>query len=972
MAAQNQARRTQKSQGDIVRVHQLKPDLDLYEVKDGTGSRAGILSGMVTEYMPLIRSFLTDEPGMPPRREYTSFSGGDGDVVSGLRLRPGLISPIAKALGGEATLEHTPESALNDLRAGDSIPLENGWTLRMGKGGEKKGYIIVDGAKLTNTNRGKLIMPHGAKYKDVSGGFFYIPEDDPTIQRFLTEFPIKKALASGNGAKPEAGTVPIELTRQEASNPPGPGAQNVASSVSGRESGTSHLQDLIDATSRLSPDASPRRQVRLAADLAEGGIRAKDKLLRAANRVQGASAALWRAFREGAVRYTDFDKAVDDDWSGPEQEAALELHKFVNVLMKRIPDKARREAMTNWLEAEGDQDVLRERAQQARPAYRKGYEDALTLTDEEKTFVQNVRNFMDSELDEAQKAGILEHGVDNYIQHIWKRGSRDPFVKRLAAEINYSALQPNPSFAKRRVWDTFFKGEQLGAEPVSKDIAFLLSMHHQSLMKAIAARNFLKALLNTPASDGRPLTVVEGGMRLPNAGENDAYLVRPHQRNQATADYREINHPALRKWKWVGEDENGQTAFMQGNMVVHPEIYQKLKNMLGTSAIRQFEVMGYHPGRALLRGAGELKNVLLSFSGFHQTQEGLHGMFHRVSPFNNVPDLDLSDARQKRLIHSGLMAADFNALEAFSEGLAGGGLVTKIPFVGERLHQYNQYLFQSYIPRLKMKMALEALDRNMQRYGNKLSEDQIYKLTANQANAAFGELNYRALGRSKTMQDFLRLSLLAPDFLEARARFVGQAMRPYGREQSTALLLGAAAMYGVARVINQLLDKDPHWDKPFSLVYHGHEYTPRTIQGDIYHLATDPRGFIMSRLNPVTTRSAMEWMTQRDSRGMKRDAGDQLVDFAKSIAPIPAQSFITRHGTSWQTQITKALLQAAGINEKKSHTAAEQRAEQYSSETRTAPAERPQLGILRKYRKNRLVRANSMSGRSRPMLRRDA
>lgn len=89
--------------------------------------------------------------------------------------------------------------------------------------------------------------------------------------------------------------------------------------------------------------------------------------------------------------------------------------------------------------------------------------------------------------------------------------------------------------------------------------------------------------------------------------------------------------------------------------------------MLGNSAIRQFEVMGYHPGSAL-KGAGELKNGLLPFSGSHRTQEGLHRMFHRVSPFNNLPGLDLSDSRQRRLIHSGLLAADFNALEAWAQG----------------------------------------------------------------------------------------------------------------------------------------------------------------------------------------------------------------------------------------------------------------------------------------------------------------
>jgi hypothetical protein len=203
--AEAQARKTAKSKGEILRVHDLKPDLQMYEVKDAEGHRAGILSGMVTDYMPTIQNYLdsrdetVNDGGMNIRvsrksREYVNFQGPNGELVSGLKLRPGQVQPLAKALGKSILYQHTPESALTDLRSGDTLPLDNGWTLRLGKGGERKGYIIIDGAKLSNTDRGKAIMPHGAKYNAVSGGFFYLPEDDDTVKSFLNRFPIKKTL----------------------------------------------------------------------------------------------------------------------------------------------------------------------------------------------------------------------------------------------------------------------------------------------------------------------------------------------------------------------------------------------------------------------------------------------------------------------------------------------------------------------------------------------------------------------------------------------------------------------------------------------------------------------------------------------------------------------------------------------------------------------------------------------------------
>ena len=73
--------------------------------------------------------------------------------------------------------------------------------------------------------------------------------------------------------------------------------------------------------------------------------------------------------------------------------------------------------------------------------------------------------------------------------------------------------------------------------------------------------------------------------------------------------------------------------------------------------------------------------------------------------------------------------------------------------------------------------------------------NEVAALTARQANAAFGGPNYKMLGRNKTLQDVMRLSFMAPDFTEARARFVGQAARPFNREQLSALVSGALAFY---------------------------------------------------------------------------------------------------------------------------------------------------------------------------------
>ncbi len=387
-----------------------------------------------------------------------------------------------------------------------------------------------------------------------------------------------------------------------------------------------------------------------------------------------------------------------------------------------------------------------------------------------------------------KEAGLLEHEAENYVQHVWKR--ENTYTKKLISNVRAKTLETKPSFTKQRVFGTFFDGEKVGYSPVSKDIGFLFAAREHSANQAIAARAFIRSMLDGKASDGRPLVSVSGSGRPISEEENPAkaYLIDAKMKPEDIADYRPIDHPALRKWTWATNESSGKPIYVKGDMVVHPEAYTHLKNVLGRSALRSFAL-----SQAILDVNATIKSSLaLSFSGFHQTQESLHAISCCINP-TSTKTIDFSSPKQAKLIDHGLQVASFDAQEEFSEGLA-SGLTERIPLVGGYLRRYNDYLFSDYIPRLKMAMAREALERNLKRYAGKMSEDQIYALTANQANAAFGELNYTMLGRNKTMQDVLRMALLAPDFLEARGRFVGQALKPYGREQAVALIAGALGL----------------------------------------------------------------------------------------------------------------------------------------------------------------------------------
>ena len=689
-----------------------------------------------------------------------------------------------------------------------------------------------------------------------------------------------------------------DIPEQSNNLPIGPGAMTEAST---HESGS----DITQLASSLNDFDSIKKRMEVGRMFYDSINGAKNTAVSALENLKGISQGIWSAYTK-PPEWTDFKRMIGE-YQGARQKSSWEVTRFAKKIQETMP-KEIQEGVTNWIEAGGDVAELERRAEASgNLTLRQGYKKALELTEEQRLFADNVRNYFDSRLDQAIKSGVVDAGVEDYVNHVWERDSA--YARMIKGEVNAGLLQTNPALAKERVFSTFFGGEQMGLTPKDKRIGYLLAAYDKSMNEAIAARAFVKQLLEGKAADGRPLASVSGsGKPIIDEDITKSFIIRPKTRPEEAADYLPIDHPVLRKWKFIGSDSASKPILMQGDVLIHPEIYRHLKNVLGRSAIREFQFGGYKLGKILLDGIQELKSTLLSLSAFHQVQEGVHAVGHTVNPFN-APDLDFENPVQLHLINHGLMIYNHSGMQEFTEGLHASGLVNKLPVVGHVMNRYSEYLFQGYIPRLKMEMALHALTRNTERYKGTLNPDQIAEITARQANAAFGGLNYDMIGRNKTIQDVFRLAVLAPDFLEARLKFVGQALKPYGMEQGTALVRLAAYMAVTAQVSNYIINGEFEWSHPFSIKINGKYYTLRSIPGDIIHLVHDPRTFTYHRLNPTIARPVIEGLTGRDSFGRRRGFETQMVDWIKGQVPIPIQ------GPLWQDDYTllDSVLQSTGI-----------------------------------------------------------
>lgn len=647
------------------------------------------------------------------------------------------------------------------------------------------------------------------------------------------------------------------------------------------------------------------------------------------------------------------------------------MKHFVKTIERAVPDPMQRAAIAKWVDAGGDMERLIAGYEEAPDRFKQHYLDAMDLNGDLLVGAMNIRNYFDARLQEAIDAGVLKEGVEDYIHRIYEK--TPALEKQMLGYLQTGLLRMNPALAKHRIFDHDWEAEKAGYNVV-QDFLPRITEYEAALSRAIASRKFVRKIIGYEdqlgnkvpamlAEDGRPIIDVAGvGIPLEDqAGVPEGTLIKPSARakmKQTTEidpntgqpvttedpltnreDYEARNqYGVFRKWKWVVNDAAGNPVYVQGDVIIHPDYVRKFDALLEPSKIRYAKNPALRfLGRAALGVGGFVKQSMLDLSGFHQVQMAIHGAEHRVYTLpGEVPigmkqlgfekvlqDIDLTDPRVDGLLKGGLtLGGDYRYSR---EGLAGRSITRLIPGLSEAMESYHQYLFQDFIPRVKTTMALEALERNGKAYASdlqsgRMTQEQLFAKTANQANAAFGELNQITLERSKTFQDAMRLIFLAPDFLEARGRFALQALQRgpgdvksleywkkggpiTNNEQRMALAYGAMFMWGMARVMNLALDGQMHNEPEnlFSVVYKGRAYGLRTVQGDILHLATRPVQFWMSRLNPVFGRTLLEMASGRDYFGRKRSPLEQVWDAVSTLEPASIRH--SQEHTLWESMM---------------------------------------------------------------------
>lgn len=664
------------------------------------------------------------------------------------------------------------------------------------------------------------------------------------------------------------------------------------------------------------------------------------------------------------------------NWSAKLQRSFGEAADAQKEIRSVIKDPVRLDAATNWLEAGGDPAILRDRLAKTlawrdpttgkpHPQQKElaaGYEAALHLTPEELKAVGDARGAYDALGTRGQTWDVLNSFKKNYVTHIWDLN------KGPTGGGSARTLKDRFRFSKASTFPTFFDGEQAGFIPKTKDLSKLLPVYLHEMNSVIAARQLVAEMSKGKASDGRPLLAPRGagtpiettkfavvnspggkavkiyktrveaqaalrpGQSIDPRVENVA-LVMPDAIKGDSKDYKAMEgQPALHDWAYASKDSAGNPVLVKSDLVVHPEAAAKFKNVLGRSAISEWYDSKTSASAAIPKGIvkgldwfqSQTKRTMLGLlTPFHQVQEGTHAVGHRVNPFFNNPTIDLvNNPAQMDAAKHGLMLLPDRASESmFMDGFKQSGIVSHIPALGPLADHYSNYLFHQYIPGIKFKTYEAILKRNQGVYAKdlaagKVSLEDVKILSAEQANAAYGHLNYADLARNPTILHIMRLGLLAPDFLEARFRFAGQAIKgatgaKVGREQIIALASLALAQATLAWTSAKLTGGQ--WDAkdPFTFHIGNRKFTMRSVPEDAVRAATDTRAFGYARINPVIGKAALEYSTGTDWRGQKIKAGQVTKQILQQPIPLALRPLFGTDNspmTGWEQ-----LASAAGL-----------------------------------------------------------
>lgn len=397
-----------------------------------------------------------------------------------------------------------------------------------------------------------------------------------------------------------------------------------------------------------------------------------------------------------------------------------------------------------------------------------------------------LTQYFDEAHNRAEQAGIRMGFKENYLPQLWENGKDEIFE---AAR----KLGLKPQFTMKSVIENYRKGVEYGLKPKFQNLSELAGWYEGRLTKAIADRKFFDYLKSKD-------------------------LIRPKGGAKTPAHWTSLDpdHFPINKFVTKGKEKD---IIYQAEPRVAKAINNYLQEPEGTSQ-KVADFMSLSKNLALSAGVPGTGVNAHGFNILHRNQvaNGLlrgtaQGLKYMVNPKAAKDYLDVNLEKAPFAVKHGLtLTTEDHVIGSSGSTELGKGLGGKaLNWVLEKHGKFfEDPLFQKMIPALKLEHFYKTFDEMK----GKMPEQEAARTAAKFTNEVYGGINWEEMQRDRTLQNWLRSVILAPDWAESNVRIAGGAakgLNPKSKEGQAyrRLIRGMMATYISANVANKTTSG--HW-----------------------------------------------------------------------------------------------------------------------------------------------------------------
>lgn len=438
-------------------------------------------------------------------------------------------------------------------------------------------------------------------------------------------------------------------------------------------------------------------------------------------------------------------KTIREQYIGNLNEQKLEGIKLAERLEKLAPKE--QEALTFYNEAMGDASILKrwldDSSQQLSP-YKKYIEQALNLSPEAQKAADMMQQYYKEVGAQSLDLGTIKAVRENYNN---RRYMPDEGLAK--TEINKKGLSTATQHAKKRVYGTTHEAITDGMVPETLKANELLSIHSEEMAKVNTNAKLIKSLRENGLGDYTKASVAPKGYKIIEGLSRETPITTPE----------------------------GEPAIMRRNFIMPEELADGLKAI--TDKLTPVGKLG----KAYDKTSSFMKTIDLSLSLFHDLtmvmQAAYQGNLNNVLKKFDINSEGFHEMEKDFVKHTGITSRLETNADIVRNLRDAGGKLADLPIIKQIAalnDKHSEFLFG------KMQRWLKVMDyqKKVAKFAGKnfeLSEAELItgkKQIAQEVNAAYGGLNWEALGITPNALKALRRTLLAPDWTLSNAFLVAK------------------------------------------------------------------------------------------------------------------------------------------------------------------------------------------------------